>query len=81
MLNHAKLLKEAQTIHKAIEKNKKLYARLDEIIQNLIDFNFDKEGEIHLVDNFKDKNVQWRATGMRRFELRFPKEKSPGTSS
>lgn len=65
------LIKEAKEIHRKIEKNKKLYARLDEIIQELIKTDFQSESGVTLVDNFKNKNMQWKAAGIRRFDLDF----------
>lgn len=66
-----KLLQEAREIHTKLEENKMLYARLDMITQELVDDKFTEENGVALIDKFKDKNIQWKATGIRRFELDF----------
>ena len=60
---------EAQNIMAALADYKKLYGRLDEITQILKDENLDGSGVI-IVDNFAEKNVVWKASGIRRFELK-----------
>ena len=64
-----KLAVEAQNILAALEDYKKLYARLDEITLLLKDQKVDGSG-IAIVDNFSNKNVVFKASGIRRFEIK-----------
>lgn len=69
------LLRDALALLLKIERNKDLYRRLDDMIVKLKDSGFTtalvKRHMITLVDNFADdKNVSWKATAMRRYDLK-----------
>lgn len=64
-----RLAVEAQNVLSAIEDNKRLYARLDELTQILKDANLSGTG-LTVIDNFSDKNTVFRPAGVRRFELK-----------
>lgn len=65
-----KLVERALTIQRILDQVKPLYNELDEITwhfaNNMPDMS--KFG-IKIKDNFAKKNVAWKATGIRRFQL------------
>ena len=65
------LITRAKKINKEIEKLKKLYGQLDEITEKLVKQKFKSSDGVELVDNFKTKNVAFRTTSVKRYELRF----------
>lgn len=67
------LIQEAKEVYLQLEANKELYQRMDDIIAELIELNFQGGDGVSLVDNFKSKNISWKVTGVRRFELKFDK--------
>ena len=71
------LVTEAESILSQLEAVKALYNRLDELTVELMDKDLSKS-RLELVDNFLDKegkpkNVAWKASGIRRFELKVRK--------
>lgn len=66
-----RLIARARHIQDVLEQVKPLYTELDEITWQLAlgqHPNLEQFGVI-LKDNFSKKNVSWKATGIRRFEL------------
>ena len=50
-------------------KIKKAYLEADKITESLLDDKFKKDSGFELVDNFKSKNVVYRTTSVKRFEI------------
>jgi predicted S18 family serine protease len=72
-----KLVSEAQEIMERLEAVKTLYGRLDELTLELMSADLSAT-PLEVVDNFVDKegkpkNVAWKASGIRRFELKVRK--------
>lgn len=70
-----KVLDELISVEAKIEDAKALYIRRDELVEDFRELVRSKrvlyKGRIYqVVDNFKNKNVVWRATAVRRFELK-----------
>lgn len=68
-----KLLKAARIYQKEIDQLNALYSEYNEIVNELVElkFKFDDKLGVRLVDNFKNKNVVFRTTSVKRFELDF----------
>lgn len=66
------LVKRAQEIQAQLDTVKPLYSELDEITQALVAVRtgLAKYG-VTVVDNFEAKNTVFKATGVKRFELRW----------
>lgn len=68
-----KLVMKLLRIQKKIDANKRLYADLDQIFDELLSAGFRSmtigKLTVSMRDNFKDKNVVFRAAAVRRFEL------------
>lgn len=64
-----RLAVEAQNILSALEDQKKLYERLDQITVLLKDQDLARHG-IQIVDNFATKNTAFKVAFMRRFDLK-----------
>lgn len=56
-------------INEEIEVMKGLYRELDELTALLLEQKFKKGHGVRVVDNFAKKNVAFRTTGLRRFEI------------
>lgn len=74
-----KLLDRAVEIQAILNQVKPLYNELDEIIAELVRVGFKREAffsgyELILVDNFEKKNTVFKATGIRRFDLKIEKK-------
>lgn len=64
-----KLAVEAENLMSALSEYKKFYARLDIITQILLDQDLSGTG-ISMIDNFEEKNIVWKSSCIRRFELK-----------
>lgn len=72
------LVKRALQIQKKIDSMSKLYKEMDEIVDKLQKSKFKaitletgarEQTTVYLIDNFAKKNVAFRTTSVRRFEL------------
>jgi len=63
------LVNQARILINRIEHLKGCYSRLDEVTLALMGEDLTGTG-LELVDNFAQKNVAWKAAGIRRFELK-----------
>jgi len=61
----------ARAIARRLEADKALYKELDDITTALLEIKFRKGHGAVLRDNFKKKNIVFRATAIKRFELEF----------
>lgn len=64
-----RLAEEAMDIMRKLEDVKVLYGRLDEITMALKGQDLSRFG-LAVIDNFAEKNVVFRPSGVRRFELK-----------
>lgn len=67
------LARDALKLMIAIDELKLFYQQLDEITQQLVDQNFESitigKYRVVLKDNFAVKNLAWKSTPMRRYQL------------
>lgn len=67
------LMKKAVSLQQKIDACRAHYAKLDVMIETLLDYNFTSakiDGRtVRLVDRFAKKNTVWKSTAQRRFEL------------
>ena len=75
MASYSKLIARAKAITRRLEADKRLYAELDDIINELIRRKFKHGHGAVLIDNFK-LNTTWRSTPFRRFELQFKRKEN-----
>jgi hypothetical protein len=61
-------VKRLKQVEKSIEKNKALYAELDQLTFDLKDENLAEHG-LKCIDNFEEKNVQFGHGAVRRYEI------------
>jgi hypothetical protein len=64
------LILKARKLLKQLEAVKPLYKELDAITEVLQSLGFSDAHGIAMVDNFAAKNVVWKSSAMRRFELK-----------
>lgn len=64
----AEKLKRIAQIEKKLDGNKNLYSELDQLTFDLKDENLAEHG-FQCVDNFSEKNVQFKVAAVRRFEI------------
>ena len=66
------LVKEAEALVKQIEKLKKSYSRMDEIIEELLKLKTNTgelSSKISLVNNFESKNTAFKASFFKQYEI------------
>jgi hypothetical protein len=71
----AEKCKEAVSILKKLGRNKKLYARLEELTEELETVRDLESHGLQVVDNFAQKNTAFRQTAFKRVELKLIGEK------
>lgn len=64
-------MKKTLRVKKKLEQIKKLYAEVDQITNELLAKKFKHDDIAFFVDNFRDKNLLFRTTAFRRWELKF----------
>lgn len=64
------LILKAKRLQRKIDALKPLYAELEAVTDQLRKAGFKAGHGLTLIDNFKNKNVAYRTTSIRRFELR-----------
>lgn len=69
----ARLLRRAKKLQSQIEFSKTLYKDLDEVIAELNRLKFKSNDKAVLIDEFKNKEVVFRTTSVRRYKLEFIK--------
>lgn len=70
------LVERAKEIQAELDRVKPLYSELDEITLALVEVPDLSSLGVSLKDNFETKNISWKATGIRRFELILGSEKT-----
>ena len=70
----AQMIREAKQLMKKLEANRLLYKRMDEITFALRKTKGLEKHGLSMVDNFANGNTAFRATAIRRFELKRVKE-------
>ena len=73
-MSHKKLVDRFLKLHKKTQTFKSVYAEIDEITAQLAAKNFRsypiKKAIVILADNFASKNVAYRTTSIKRYELK-----------